>query len=107
MRERLKQKVRDKGQHVNEDLYQVASAMMSPEQIKRYKDMGDEMYADVDFDSSNPHLPHNDNINECIAYIKEGLKSGLHPSSLSSEEISVMETYGGERWFEEFGFASL
>lgn len=78
-----------------------AKASMTPEQIEEYKIKGEAMYNTVDFES-NGIIGNEDPLLEFVAYIKEGLKSGLHPSCLSVDECTAMENMYGKEWEKEW-----
>jgi hypothetical protein len=77
---------------------------MTPEQLYRYKELGENMYNSVRFEDSEllTNLPPP--IAESAAYVVEGLKSGLHPTDLDTNELAVMNTAYGKTWYEQFGF---
>jgi hypothetical protein len=93
----------------NENLFDnsmIRSAMkgMSPEQLENYKKIGEEMYGNVDFVDSkivnSLPLP----MSEAVAYVIQGLKSGLHPKDMDPNEILLLNSNIGEKWYEEFGY---
>ena len=92
---------------VNPDLYQQASGSMTPEQIAEYKRMGDDMYNTVDFETSTILTNEDTPMIDAIAYTSEALKSGLHPSFLTADELRIMEEYKGKEWYKAFGYDSL
>ena len=55
-------------------------------------------------------IGNNDNLEdkliESVAYISEGLKSGLQPSQLDNNELEIMRNVYGKLWYEKFGFVS-
>lgn len=85
-----------------------ARASMTPEQLEEYKRAGEHMY---DFDYTQPLVPGQAQPQkfdaEAIAYVVEGLKSGLHPSYLSDDEQTLMESHYGKLWYKQFGFDSI
>jgi hypothetical protein len=73
------------------------------EEQENYKRQGQHMYSvDYTTDGVDPEKK----LVESAAYIGEGLKSGLLPSQLEPDEISVMRTVFGTKWFEKYGFTS-
>ncbi len=84
-----------------------ARKAMSPEDLEKYDKLGQSLYKDIDFissevideDSKYPMF-----IRDAIAYIYESLKSGIHPSMLTKEEIQVMTNFDGETWYEKWGY---
>lgn len=47
-----------------------------------------------------------DKLIESVAYISEGLKSGLQPNQLDNNELEIMRNVYGKLWYEKFGFVS-
>jgi hypothetical protein len=77
---------------------------LTPEQVEHYKNIGKEMYGSIDFEKSkvlNNIPPYMD---ESLAYISSGLRSGILPKDLEKEEIAVLEECYGKEWYEKFGY---
>lgn len=92
---------------VNPEIYEQAKGMMTQEQIDEYKQMGEEMYNTIDFSTSEVLNNPSDPLLESVAYISEGIKSGMHPSFLDEDELKVMCEWSGDKWYEKFGYDSL
>lgn len=79
---------------------------MSPEERKRYAEIGEKMYGNIDFDKSkildNPADPQE--FSEAVAYVEEQLKSGLHPSMLDDKEKSLLSEIRGQEWYLKWGY---
>jgi len=75
---------------------------LSSEDQKSYKQSGEYMYS-YDYENKGNG---NDKIYESVAYIVEGLKSGLRPSQLDSNEIVHIKSVYGEKWYERYGYKS-
>ena len=77
---------------------------MNPEDLERYQKMGGNLYKSIDF-AKNQVLNNIDPpIEEKMAYIDTGLKSGLSPLDLQEAEIELLiETYGDD-WFKKYGY---
>lgn len=84
------------GDLFNDPFFKQLKEDMDPAEVKRYEEMGEHMY------SVNVVDPEKDMIVESVAYIKEALKSGLHYTLLEDNEKELMQSYYGEKWFEEF-----
>jgi len=84
----------------------VTSALksMSEEDIAKYKKLGEEMYGKINFEDStiinNVCAP----MAEAVAYVEEGLKSGLHPQDLDENEVCLLIEAYGEKWYEKYGY---
>jgi len=81
-----------------------AMKSMSPEELQRYKDIGESMYGDVDFEASKVlnNLPPP--MAEAVAYVNESLKSGMHPSMLEENEVALLTDVYGEKWYEKWNY---
>ena len=88
----------------NNPMIDSALKALSPEDLERYKAIGESMYGTVDFQDSkilnNTPAP----MYEAAAYLKELLKSGLHPSMMDSDEKRLMIELFGEEWYTEWGY---
>lgn len=84
----------------------VNSAMkaMSVEELQRYKDIGEAMYGNIDFEATKVlnNLPPP--MYEAIAYVSESLKSGIHPSMLDENEHNILKDVYGDKWYESWGY---
>lgn len=70
---------------------------LSEEDKKMYKRFGEEMFS-FDFEVDK------DPLSDYVAYISEGLKSGLHPSFLEESEVKALVSVFGDKWYERFGY---
>lgn len=83
---------------------EAAIRAMNSEQLAEYKKIGEYMFGSINFedgkviDSIPPPLP------ESVAYIEQGIRSGLLASDLTEGEIAVLEQAYGEKWYENYGF---
>jgi hypothetical protein len=85
-------------------MIRAAKNAMSCEEQERYAMLGKSMYNSLDFENANA----TDNIPppmaEALAYIEEGLKSGLHPSMLEENEIALLVDTHGKLWYTRWGY---
>lgn len=81
-----------------------AMKSMSPDDLLRYKEFGEAMYADIDFEAAKvlKNLPPP--MEEALAYVEEGLKSGLHPSMLDEDELALLTEAYGDKWYNKWGY---
>jgi hypothetical protein len=90
---------------------------MSPEEIEKYKQLGEELYGNMNMmesiseivkegitakENNSEEVPTQ--IKDSISYILEGLKSGLLPSDLDEDEKNILREYLGEEWYKTFGY---
>jgi hypothetical protein len=84
-------------------MVEAARQSMTSEQIEEYKQLGEQYYGTIDFETGQSTDP----LHDAVAYIVEGLRSGLHPSYLEEEERKVMESTYGPHWMKSFGYPSI
>ena len=80
-----------------------AAQSLKPEDIARYKHLGESMYKDINFETSlvsNPEEPSD----EALLYIELSLNSGEHPSFLKEAEVNLLQSVYGEKWYEKWGY---
>ena len=89
------------------DMVRNATKAMSKADLEKYAKLGESFYKDIDFatstviDKTNTVPPF---MRDAVVYIEESLKSGLHPSMMSQQEIELMKNIVGEKWYENYGF---
>jgi hypothetical protein len=81
-----------------------ALKVMTPEQLEGYKKMGEQLYGNINFEDSkivnNMLVP----TEEAVAYVEEGIKSGLLPEDLDENEVILLTNTYGEKWYLRYGF---
>ena len=85
-------------------MVQSALRSMTPDQIEQYKKMGQYMYNSINYKDNEIVNSLQCPIEEALAYIVEGIKSGLHPIDLYNDECTVLIAAYGEQWYEKFGY---
>jgi hypothetical protein len=88
----------------NNPMVNNALKSMTSEQIKNYKTIGEHMYGNVNFVDSDLINKLHPPIEESVAYVEEGIKSGLLPCDLTEDEVSLLCNSFGPKWFERYGF---
>jgi len=88
----------------NNPMVNNALKSMTKEQIEEYKKVGEYMYNSVNFEDKKIINNLDPPIEESIAYIEEGIKSGLLPQDLTENEVSILNKAYGEKWYERYGF---
>jgi len=94
-------KKRDKINMFNNPMIESALKALTPEQLKEYEQIGKYMFKTNFTDEKQD--PEKE-MNEAIFYIKEGLKSGVHPEDLKAKELQIMYELYGDKWYEEYGY---
>jgi hypothetical protein len=92
------------GDLFNNSLVNNALKAMSPEQLAEYKKFGESMYGNVNFEDSKIVNNMAPPMAESVAYVEEGLKSGLLPEDLSEDEVILLQKAFGEEWYKKYGF---
>lgn len=77
---------------------------LTPEQIEEYKRIGEAMHGHVNFTDSSIIKQMEPPLEESVAYIEEGIRSGLLPSDLSEDEVTSLCKAYGDKWYERYGF---
>jgi len=82
-----------------------AKKNMSQEHIEKLKQLGEEFYSNLDFENSkvlNNNLPQE--MTDAVMYISEGLKSGIHPCDLGTDEKRLLVEVYGDKWYTKWGY---
>ena len=87
----------------NNPMTKNALKALSPEQIENYRKIGEEMYGTVDFQDSKI-IKTMTPMDEAVAYLEEGIKSGLLPGDLEENEVKLLSDTFGEEWYLRYGF---
>ena len=89
----------------NNPMVNNAIKSMTPEQLKEYQQIGQYMYGTINFEDSKVINKLDAPLHESVAYIEQGIKAGLMPRDLSEDEIVVLTSAYGEKWYERYGFS--
>jgi hypothetical protein len=77
---------------------------MTSEQLEKYKKIGEHLYGNINFEDSkilnNMLIP----TEEAVAYVEEGIKSGISPSDLDENEVILLTNTYGDKWYLRYGF---
>lgn len=88
------------GNIFNNPFIESAKKAMNPKDIEKYKLLGESMYKNIDFE--------NNTIEQCIEdsvkKLEVAIKSGLHPSMLTDDEKTILNSELGNTWYEKFGY---
>ena len=76
---------------------------LTPEQVKAYQKIGEQLYGQMDFETMGSNNITKD-MKDAGDYIKEQIKSGLHPSELELNEKEIMKEVFGKDWYKTFGY---
>lgn len=89
----------------NNPMVNNALKAMSKEDLEKYKKVGEQLYGNVNFEDSTVVNQLMTPADEAIAYIEEGLKSGLLPQDLDENEVILLHQTYGEEWYKKYGFS--
>lgn len=79
---------------------------LTEEQKENYDRLAEKFHQsfDVEQGHSRSHNVKEIALEECLAYLVESLKSGLHPKHTTVEERGLLESAYGASWYRAFGF---
>jgi len=89
----------------NNPMVNNALKAMSKEDLEKYKKIGEQLYGSVNFEDSTVVKQLITPADEAVAYIEEGLKSGLLPEDLDENEVILLQQTYGEEWYKKYGFS--
>lgn len=82
-------------------------------ELETFKKIGEHMYDNkhIFYSQKDTLLPEtNENtihLEESLAYIIEGLNSGLHPKFLTDDETHLVQAAYGEEWYKRWNYNSI
>ncbi len=85
----------------NNPMVENAMKQMSPEQLKSFRKLGEQMYNDTNFNMTKGLPPGS---GDAVEYIEAGLRSGLDPMDLDRDEVILLQEYRGKKWYEKYGY---
>lgn len=85
-------------------MVRAALAAMSPEEKERYRQIGEQMYGNMNFEDARYLINPETKMTEALACLESQLRSGLHPSDMEDNEKAVLIDAYGEKWYEKWGF---
>jgi len=92
------------GDLFNNSLVNNALKAMTPEQLEEYKKFGENLYGNINFSDNKIINNLAPPMAESVAYVEEGLKSGLMPDDLTEDEVSLIKQAYGKEWYLKYGF---
>jgi hypothetical protein len=92
----------------NNEMVNSALKSMSPADLEHYKKLGESLYKDLNFETSNIESKENlpPFLADSLAYIVESIKSGLHPSMLNEDEKKVLQEVYGKEWYKKWNYTA-
>jgi hypothetical protein len=87
----------------NNPMINQAKQALSAKDIERYEEWGHAVFDDMDYESTAVTKYPPPMLN-AIVYIEDSLKSGQHPSTLTKDELALLNEMKGEKWYENWGY---
>lgn len=72
--------------------------------LEDLKVLGEKFHQSFDVSRGTTYDPKEVMLEECVAYIRENLRAGLHPQHLEESEKQLLEAMYGNEWYKEFGY---
>jgi hypothetical protein len=88
----------------NNPMVKSARRSMKKEDLQRYEEWGHAVFDDIDYvtgEITNGYPPPMIN---ALAYIENSLQSGQHPSTLTEDEINILNEMRGKEWYKKWGY---
>lgn len=85
-------------------IYNGLMSMVDPDKADQYQKFAESFFNSVDVEeckAKNNTIPPDQQL---VLYAMEGLKAGLHPSELSTDELQALYDTVGDVWIKKFGF---
>ena len=95
---------------INEDdlfgnpMVRAAIASMSEEDKQRYKDIGEKMYGNMNFEDSRYLIDPDVQMSQALECVEAQIRSGLHPSDTDEAERNLLKDAYGKEWYKKWGF---
>ena len=82
------------------------SKSLTEEQKEEYGRLAEKFHQSFDVSKQAPgdHNVKEIALEECLAYLIESLKSGLHPQHMTKAERGLVESHYGDKWYEVFEY---
>ena len=95
------------GSLFNNSMVTAALKALSPEEIKKYQEIGNDLYGTTDFVAvQEGGVPDGvpEYAKDGVAYIECQLNSGLHPSDMDSNDKDLMASAYGDEWYTKWDY---
>ena len=95
------------GSLFNNSMVTAALKALSPEELKKYQEIGNDLYGTTDFVAvQEGRVPDGvpEDAKDAVAYIECQLNSGLHPSDMDSNEKDLMASAYGDEWYTKWDY---
>jgi len=85
-------------------MIKAAQAALTSEQKEEYAKLGKKFYETTDFETNKVLNNMPDPMVDSLLQLTVQLRSGLHPVDLTSEDIELLKSGYGDKWYEKWGF---
>lgn len=75
------------------------------EERENFKRLGEKFHQSFDITKGEVRDLSCISMEEALAYVVESLKSGLHPSFLTEDEVAMVQAGYGDEWYKEWGYS--
>tara|TARA_B100000073_G_scaffold122272_1_gene99563 strand:- start:1242 stop:1556 length:315 start_codon:yes stop_codon:yes gene_type:complete len=94
----------DNNSKLDEQLVNSSIENMSNAQRIQFDKLSKEMFGNVDFKNAKILNQLKPPMEDRLAYITDGLRSGIHPTHLEKDEIITLEEAYGKEWYKKWNF---
>jgi len=88
----------------NNPMVNNAMRNMSQEDLENFKKIGEQMYGNINFTDGTIKNKVPPPMEEAVAYVEEGIKSGILPEDLEEDEVHLLEDAYGKEWYLRYGW---
>jgi len=79
-----------------------AMAALSEDEKEKYREWGEHMFGNIDFEDSKALKNMPPPVNNAVAYIVTAIKSGILQEDLQEDEKQLMQTVFGDDWHKKY-----
>lgn len=76
------------------------------EEREAYQKFGEKFHSSFDVNSGSSVNLSEINMEEALAYVVQGLESGLHPKYITEDEDALLTAAYGEEWYTKWNYKS-
>ena len=74
------------------------------EEREAYQKFGEKFHSSFDVNTGSSVNLSEINMEEALAYVVQGLESGLHPKYITEDEDALLTAAYGEEWFKKWNY---
>lgn len=88
----------------NNPMVTAALEAMSPEEKENYRQIGEKMYGNLNFEDARYLINPDVQMTEALGCLESQIRSGLHPVDMEENEKALLKDAYGDKWYEKWGF---